>query len=705
MADLPMMPAPDPTGAMVSGMGGMEGGMGAPATPSTKPKATPEEIQKSLNPLPMTAEELSEWWARIAASEERTKAREGQWDVLMQEYTPKVNSRAVAEDVKTNIHFRNIHTKMGQLFVLAPDVRMTPKGPALDTATIANPQTGMPQKVSPADAVPIRQAVINYYMGPEEIDGVRLMDECLLDMQGYSGLAAVKVGYRAISRSVDKPVMGPDPTFVPPPVPQGILGLAPTPQAPMVPQMDLTTGQPKVETIQVPIFEEWFGSKFSTKKLLLDEQLVQPNIEKYSRWIGMKFYINKRLAQRQYGLTDVEVAAAAASDDRVFIDPTSGRPADGVKDLLAAYEITYRACYFTDEDHPQRLHQLVLFEGIRSRTFVHRPSLDQTFDEEGKLTYDSVTGFPIKVGSLRDAIDTPFVQADSAFTNAMVRQLDVFNQQLMKLRDAAIGKYFYDTGAIDAQDLEKLKSGEVGAYIGLKDGALAQGAEKLFYTSAQVKQNPDDWRTIQMLKQQIDETLGISAVQAGSNPDTVRSATEISEVGAGAAGRQRKEQARVIGFYLSIVRMVDTLIFRYATGNRYIQVVGSGGAKKLEVWNKKLGAGCYAYDIRPDSQLAIDAARDRQQKIAAYTVMSPDPLYNRAPILRDIARDFGQDPTEVVKDPEAASMELAARQAGAPAGQPPHDGAPNKHVMEQSGSTPNAPGQAATGDNREDRNP
>jgi hypothetical protein len=653
------------------------------------------DLQKSLNTVPLTPQEISDWWARIKASEARIEQRENKWDALIKEYVPVVSDGAGAEDVKANSHFRNIHTKTGQLFVRSPKVIMSPKGPALDQTIQIDPMTGQQISLTASDAVPVRQAVINYFMSPEEIDAVRLIDECLFDMQGHSGLAAVKVGYRSVSRTVQKPVMQPDPNFIQPPPAPGMLGLAPQAPPPQVQATDPMTGLPKTEAVPIIIYEQWYAEKMSSKKLLLDEQLHSPHVEKRSRWIGWKNFLPKRQAMRLYGLSEEDLGAGAEEDDRIFKDEAD-RSASTVtlKDLVAVYELFYKGTYFTDEDHPDAIYQLVLLESVKERTVVSRKSVDQTFDDQGKLTYDSLVGFPIKVGSLRDFLDSPFAIADAAFTNSVAKNLDVHLQQNIKTRDAAIGKYFYDTDAIDAEDLKKIKSGEVGEFIGLKSGALAQGADKVFYTTAQVHQTNDDWRTADSLKSVQNETLGINETAAGGNPDTVRSATEIKTSTAGSEGRQEKEQARVIEFYLAIVRAVDTLIFRYATGERYVTVVGEDGTKKLEQWNKKLGAGCYAYDIKPDSQLRNDVARDRQQKIAAYTVMAPDQMVNRPPILRDIARDFGWDPSLIVLQTPPEQMM-----------QPPHGGSANAHMSEQSGDTPNGPGKADSGDNRQERNP
>jgi len=659
-----------------------------PGQASADPQARQKQVE-ALNPVKLTPDEIAEWWARIQASEQRTKDHEGKWDILLDEYMPDVERSGVPEDAKVNAHFRNVHTKIGQLFVRSPEVRLSPQGPMLDQVMVVNPATGMPTPISAEEAIVTKQAVINKFMGPDFIDGISLMDECMFDMMAWSGVACVKIGYKAVHKPIQRPVMQPDPNFMPPAQQGSMLGLQ-TPQPPQVPVLDPATGQPKTETIQVPIYKEWYATRFSPKKLLLDEQLKSSRHDKYSRWKGMRFFIPKRQAMRDLGLTEQDLQSTT-EDDRVHKFRDSA-PSDTTKDMVGGYEIFYKCSIFHDDQiHPQAIYQLVFIDNIRDRTIVSRPSPDQTFDETGILTQDSLVGFPILTGTLRYLADDPFPPSDSAFTNNQVKHLNTHRRQSVRLRDAAVGKYLYDTGAIDDDDLDKIKKGEVGEYIGVKEGILAQGADKVITTTAQVKATADDYRTAQTLKSDMDETLGISNVQAGAMNETTRSATEVQAVGANSSGRQSKEQARVVAFYLSIVRAIDTLIVRYMQGDDYVSVAGEDGSRKLQQWNAKMVNIRCAYDIRPDSQLQIDTARDRQQKMAGYNLMAKDPLVNRVPILRDLARDFGWDPAKIIMSPDQIAM------------QPQHGGEANKHQTENSGNKPNAPGAAATGDNRDER--
>ena len=638
-----------------------------------------QQLRETLNPIKLTIGEIADWRSWIKQSEERTTRNSEEWEILLKEYLPMVSASGKPEDLKVNSHFRNVHTKMGQLFVRSPEVRLTPEGPMLDQIMIMDPNTGLPRPATAEDAISTKQAVINKFMGPDFIDGIRLMDECIFDITAWSGLAAVKVGYKAVSRSIQRPMQQIDPMTG-----QPMLVLDPT-------------GQPITETVQVPIHKEYYATRFSPKKLLLDEQLKSCRHEKQSRWIGHRFFIPRYQAIRDFGLSDHDLTAAS-EDDKVYKHEDAG--SESFKGMIGGVEIFYKACQYVynnpgapNADHPEAICQLILLDSMNDSTAVSRPSPDQTFDESGILTQDSLIGFPIKIGCIRDLADSPFPKADSAFTNSQVKHLNTHRRQSVKIRDVAIGKYLYDTGAIDDDDLARIQSGTVGDYIGVKAGLLAGGADKIITTTQQVKASPDDWRTAQTLKSDMDETLGIGNVQAGVENETVRSATEIAATSNASAGRMEKEQTRMVAFYLSIVRPIDTLIVRYMQGEDYVSIAGEDGARRLQMWNSKMINIRVAYSIKPDSQLRVDTARDRQQKMAGYNLLAKDPIVNRIPIVRDLARDFGWDVSQVVLSPEQIMA------------QPPHGGEVNKHQMENSGGRPNEQGASRSGDNRQERNP
>lgn len=630
--------------------------------------------------LPMTADEVGEWWDRVRAARERLKREEVSWDILLREYLPTVSASGTPETVKTNGHFRNVHTKIGQLFYRSPELRLTPEGVSLDQ--VMDPATGA--ILTPEDIVTVKQSVLNKKLGRDGINGVRLMDELLFDVLAWAGIGCCKVGYIATTKPVPEPVMQPDPNFVPPiAAPGAILDInTPEPQPPMVPVLG-PDGQPMTRIVQVPVHEDWYARRVSPKKLLFDDNLRSTRYSEDATWIAIEFFMSPRMARRIFKLTDEQVANATAEDDRVFKHDSDQAPRNSKRGMVHGIEIWCKAAWFTDEVHPLAINQLILIEGVNDKPIVWRPSPDQTFDQTGRLTQDSLTGFPIKVLTIRDLADSPFPKSDSAYTNSLIKQMNTHRRQSVMLRDAAIGKYFYDQGAFDPPEIDILKNGEVGAFVGVIEGKLDKGADKILVPTPKVEASRDDYRTAVTFKQDMDETLGINSNSAGAPEDTVRTATEIASIQTAVASRNEKEQSRAIDFWLDLARAVDKLLMRYATVDQYVQITGEDGVRKLMMWNNKIIAGEYMYEIAPDSQLKIDTARDRQQFMNYYNLTAADPLNNRVYTLRRLARMFGQDPGKAVLQPVMAMEQI------------PHGGgAVNKHESGKSGDKGGSPGSS-----------
>lgn len=674
----------------------------------------PTTDTKPDNPLvtmEMTEEDVQKWWTRVGASDDRISTRSTEWDILLKEYLPKVVQSGEAEDIKVPKHFRNVHSKIGQLFYKTPEPILLPKDPSPSQNEQPNPMdpTGvMLPPIKMEDTVAVKQAVLEYKMGRECINYGRLMDELLFDVLAWSGIGCSKLGYLCVMKPYEKPLMQPDPTFVAPPS-AGILGLGPTPQAPMVPVMK-PDGTPATETIQVPVFEEFYERRFSPKKLIINADLRSTRFDQDATMMGMHFYLSKNRAMRMFKLTEDKLGGKATSDEKIFKHEADSA-VTAQNDLIHGVELFIKASYYSEEVHPQVMYQLTLLEGM-TKPVVYRLSPDQTIDEMGKLSEDSLIGFPIKVLTIRDLADSPFPPADSAFTNGEIKQVNTYRRQSVLIRDAAIGHYLYDSGAFDEDQLKLFKSGTPGRFIPIESGAMKDGARSIFDITAQLHQGVDDARNQQIFSKDIDETLGIGSVQAGTTEDTVRTATEIANVQAAVSGRNGKELGRTVDFYLDSCRKLDQLLMRYATEEDYVYITGEDGARRMAVWSSKTISGRYLYDIAPDSQLQVDTKTERTSLLNFYNLAGNDPLVNRAYLLRRLARMFGLDPMKVVIPPPLLGAGVGAPGmppqlppppggAGAvasPVAQPPHGGAMvpmsaiSKHVASTSGNRPNQPG-------------
>lgn len=692
--------------------------------------STGPQNQNPLVTLQMTEEEVGQWWKRIDASDERIKHLEEGWDTLLTEYLPVVKKTGEPETVRVPKHFRNVHSKIGQLFYRTPELALVPKDPGPANNTQPAPQPPMPGMPPPppltlADTIAVKRAVLSYYLGRDEINYVRLMDELLFDVLAWAGIGCSKIGYTCVTKPIQKPVMGPPPPspMAPPPAqPGSVLGLtgpAPPPPQP-VPQMG-PDGQPLMQTEDVPIYEEYYERRFSPKKLITNADLRSTQVDKDATFTGMHFFMGSTKAQKRYNLSPDDVKNVA-EDDKVHKYDADEQSRTQTQ-LVHGVELFIRASEFTEEVHPQVIYQLVLLKGMK-QPVVWRPSPDQTIGPDGKLTEDSLIGFPIKVLTIRDLADNLYTPSDSAFTNNLIKQLTTYRKQAVEIRDAAIGHYAYDTGAFDPDVVDKFKNATAPRYLPVEEGKLAGGIDKILSRTPQVTAPPDNARDQELFSRDIDETLGIGANQSGAPEDTVRTATETATVQASVSSRNNKELSRVVDFFLDSCRKLDQLLMRYQTMLSYIHIAGDNGGQRMLTWNNQHISGRYLYDIAPDSQMAPDSEREFQLLLNYYNLTANDPLSNRLYLLRRLARMRGLDPMQATQEPPPPPLTPPPPPPGAPpapgipgpgapgtaagpAGPPPPPGAPhfpphggsavpaapiNKHVQSNSGLRPSQPG-------------
>jgi hypothetical protein len=645
-----------------------------PSIPAEADPANP------LVTIEMTPEQCKEWIGRIQKSDERIKKEAESWKILMNAYTPVVRAQGVPEDVSANSHFRNVHTKLGQMFVRTPQVTLepAPNSPADNQKPGPPGPDGIPQMLSMADIISVKQEYLNKRLGRDGIKVNRLFDELNIDWMAWSGLGCSKLGYKAVTKVVQQPVMGPDPNFVPPPQPPGtVMGLRPDVQTPQVPQMG-PDGQPITKPVPVTVYEEIYWRRFSPMKLVTDVMTYSTRHDEDATFLGMHFSMYPAQAAAAF---QIPIGDLRGGEDELRYKHKNDQ--ESGPNVVTGVELFYKAAYYLPgEVHPWKLVQLVFLDHIQDKPAVHRLYQDQDFTPEGELSETSIDRFPIRVLTARDFPDSQFPPSDSAFTQNLSKQLNTNRQQGVALRDSAIGKVLFDGGKLEDGDVMKVRNAKPGDWIEVADGALDKGKDSVATTISQPTRTQDDYRLDTMLQHNMDETLGISANAAGGSEDTVRSATEIQTIQKAVQGRNEKEQSRIIDHFLDGVRLIDILIMRYTTQQQWVKITGNDGMARMQAWNGEMVSGRWLYDIAIDSQLTVDTAQDRQQNLNLYNLTKGDPLVNRVPVLQRMFRSFGYDPSKCVMNPQQAISQA----------QPQHADAVNAHEMGKSGGREGQPG-------------
>lgn len=572
--------------------------------------------------IPLTPDELSAWWDRVDLAIEGRKSYEDRWDALLKAYLPSTSPDAI----NSNSHFRNTESKKAQLFFRTPDLILTALEPLQDK--IQGPDG---QVYTAADVVSIKQAVLNKLLGRDGVNAKRLMDEVLFDILQPAGLSPTKLCYEADFVTVqDTEPVGEQPTV------GSVLGLQTVPEL-------------KTVDVQVPIHEEWTWKRFSPKKLLIPHDWHSTRYDD-APWIGMQFVKPLALAIREYGLPE-DFEANTTHDAHVFEAGKTKTDGRASAPLVEGVELWYRPAFFpnTGITHRQLQRRLVLIRQLDDRPAKHSVSPYQTLGPDGRLTADSLIGFPIHVFTLRDLSDSAYVPSDAAMTDPLVKQRNTWRSQDIKRRDANIPRFLFDGSIKEA--LEKLQNADVGEGAEVPAGLLSQGIERLIAELPKLEKAVADVQGEASIDRDINETLAISANQAGSVNSKVLSATEVQAVQRSSNARSESEQNRLMGDFLSGVRKFDALVTRFADEADYVQWVGQDGTKRLSKWNKDvIGFRC-AYDIKPDSSKQIDAAQDRQQWIQLTNLVSNAPEANRAELIRRLFEKFGEDGSKLTQPP------------------------------------------------------
>lgn len=572
--------------------------------------------------LTMTQEDLRAWWSRIELARARRKREEDLWQALLNAYLPPPN--ASADTINSNIHFRNVEAKGAALIFQLPELRLTPLEPL---GAILDPETQQPLDLYTVIAT--KRAVLNKLLGRDHANVLQTMNESAFDILQTSGVAFEKICYEADFMPQPQSVQ----TGVAP-MAGSVLGLQDVPQ--------LTT-----QTVDVPINERWRWYHFSAKKGLIPHDFYSTRYDE-APWLGMEFNFPLREAKRRK-LVPETADGTAASDDQRFIHRGDGER-DSVGPRVKGVEVWARAVQFRDGVyHSDLFDYLVLIEG-QDTPAVYKPSPYQTIGPDGRLTADSMIGNPIHPVTYRYCSDTAWIPSDAAFTNPLVKQLNTWRGQDIKLRDANLARFFYAESM--TEQVNKLNDVDTGQGVPVPDEKLMQGADKIIAAIPHLERAQADVQGEASVRRDIDETLAIGSNQAGNVNAKVLSATEVATASQNSNTRMKKEQTALVERFLVGARKFDSLIQRYADQRDYVEIVGQDGAKKLQAYTGALIAGRYAFDAKPDSQLSNDAAQERGQTLEYVNYMAKSAYTNQGEMARVVATAFGKDPARMVQNPQ-----------------------------------------------------
>jgi hypothetical protein len=476
----------------------------------TAPSPAPME-QPSATPL--DEKTFQEWHARIKKSIERDKKHWPWWDAAMKAYEPELDgAKSYGEQVSTKRVFTGVERKMAELFYQKPELNVAPS-PLLE------------ELGEGGDVVAMAHGdILNEKLGTDGVDVKRLAQRNAFDYL-ITGFGWSVMGYRAYQRSMKKQMPVMDPTTGQPamrPAVNPSTGLPVLDPMSMQPQMEPVTEE---KDVPVTVKSECFWEVISPKQKLIPDDYKSLDYDK-APWLGWRFTTITRREAKRLGWKLPERGEANASQTTEthfdFGDADNKNP-----DAVTGVQLWYRSCLFRDDIvHPDHLTELILVDGCPTPV-VHRDCPLQKFDERGRLTPDSLIGFPLHALTVRTKTDDAYVMSDASHWIPLEAELNKGRDQMIKQRDANLLKWLYNTGVITKEILDKAVSAQQNGCIGLPTEAFA-GAKSPFTPMERGTYPPENFTFNSIIDNDLSRASAIDSAASGTSDQSGLTATEVN---------------------------------------------------------------------------------------------------------------------------------------------------------------------------------
>jgi hypothetical protein len=528
--------------------------------------------------------ELPTWQQNV----ERYKGKNQTYPGLPQRYTFSVNG-----------DFINCEQKRPQLCYQVPEVRVSPK------------------RGTTAPSAFVVQSLLNYYTGPDEIDNAALMDLVLFDCICAAGISPTKVFYESISVDVQVPMQDP---------------------ATGQPVIDPTTQQPSFQTVPKVIYEKYGWDHISPAKVLIPAGWLSSFYDK-APWLGWEFDLDPEQLGRMTGMPS----------DRLGVYPdnrTLAGPADRevMRSTAKGYELFYRASlYDPTEKNPERFRRLVIAsdksKGRKVR--IHENSKDQIFDPSGKFI-GGVRGNPIHIYYMRSLTDTAYPPSDSTILRSTIDEKSFHRTQTATQRRRNQPMRMADTTRIEKSQIDRMARGdyqEILLHAGPLDG--------LIEAVPQAGMPIENFRFNSEVDDDFARISGLGTNQQAAMGDTTRSATEIQTIDNAKENKLAKERSRLMLQMLKGYEKLLGLLQVHATPEQIEEIVGPEATQRFGAWDRSI-QGQFAFTIRPDSSVRVNAAEQQEKDLRYYNLTRNDPMVNGASSLAKVVEGAGWDPATMI---------------------------------------------------------
>ncbi len=404
--------------------------------------------------------------------------------------------------------------------------------------------------------------------------------------------------------------------------------------------------------VEVPIWSRRFMEAVSSKKVIVPDDFRDSSQFDAAPWLAVRGMIPIPTAKKLKWTIPPDFEGSTEKDEHLFQHGDGAAGSSAGEKQCAYTKVWYRASLYDETVwHPELLRCLVIVDGIDEPVW-HVNSPYQTLTQTGQLTDDSMLGFPIHIGTLRDLPDSAYVPSDIVVGEQLSTEENVFRTGLVR-------------GRRSRQPITLISDilGQEKADAILKDrGAMVpaehigdNGTQRVVAVVAAGTEPRDNYTAQEIIERDYEQALGLGANQRGQVATKKTTATESRIVQGNSSARAETEASRIREYFIALVRKFDALVQQTMSQEELTKILGQQGAALWQQWQTL--PGTYAYDILPDSGRYVDAREYQATVVDLYNMCRKDDRVNTEELLTMLARAFHRDPVKFIAQASGKTME------------------------------------------------
>jgi hypothetical protein len=560
---------------------------------------------------------IEEWRGSLTKAREVRNKVKTWWEANLLKYAPDQSGdpEDYGETMNTNRDFTLVERKKADLFYQRPDI-----------FAVASPLMEGHEEL-----LDIHTKILNEKLGLDGVNARELAHQCIFDVLCPAGRGWSVMGYE--SATVPTPMQVPD---TPGQQPGAVLGLQDVPQF-------------KTVMAPVPVFENVFWRWLSPFQGLVPHDARSVKADDWP-WIGMDFEVPLRTAKRSGWVPD-NFNGASASDEIHYKNGLTNTAGDTVvRGTLIYYK---SSLYRDDRPHPQHQTMLILVDGLDDPA-EHKDSPYQTLDAQGRLSPDSLIGFPIHPLTIRVMTDSAHIPSDCTISRPIVNELNKFREQMVEQRESNVLRWQYNTDVLPPDALNKIVKSPLGGFIGVPGEAfVGEGAIKEVPHGTFPREN---FQFNDYLDNDLARTHAIDSSQSGAEGTHSKSATESQIMENNVNARLGLERGNVLDWYIQGVTKYSSILQRLMPVEDAAKIVGLQNAAQWDTWRKVVPAAL-AFTALPDSSLRTDMAVNRKRAMDEYTFLINAAGINKVELTKQLITKIGYSPKVLETAPPAPHPE------------------------------------------------